>query len=119
MRGVITLQGMRMLEVACRNCDRRGRLSIARLIAQYGREDDGDLRALIAHDCPKMQKSSADIYDRCGVRAAALVLTARRPQDALGGRRAGEDDSDDVNDVKEGSALRRVSGPQAPPASLP
>jgi hypothetical protein len=27
----------------------------------------GDLRALIAHDCPKMQKPSSDIYDGCGV----------------------------------------------------
>ena len=39
--GVITLadmqaKGMRMLEVACRRCERRGRLSIARLIAEHG-----------------------------------------------------------------------------------
>jgi hypothetical protein len=27
-------KGMRMLEVACRRCERRGRLSIARLIAE-------------------------------------------------------------------------------------
>jgi hypothetical protein len=43
------------------------RHSIARLIAEHGREDYGDLRAIIAHDCPKMQEPSADIYDRCGV----------------------------------------------------
>ena len=72
MKGAITLgdmqaKGMRMLQVACRRCERRGRLSIARLIAAHGREDYGDLRALIAHDCPKMQKPPTDIYDRCGV----------------------------------------------------
>jgi hypothetical protein len=33
-----------LLEVPCRRCERRGRLSIARLIAEHGREDDGDLR---------------------------------------------------------------------------
>jgi hypothetical protein len=40
---------MRMLEVACRRCERRGRLSIARLIAEHGRDNHGDLRALIDH----------------------------------------------------------------------
>jgi hypothetical protein len=34
-----------MLEVAYRRCERRGRLSIARLIAEHGCEDYGDLRA--------------------------------------------------------------------------
>jgi hypothetical protein len=72
MKTMITLgdmaaKGITMLEVACRRCDRRGRLSIARLIAEHGREDYGDLRAIIAHDCPKMQNPTADIYDRCGV----------------------------------------------------
>ena len=65
--GEMADKGMTMLEVACRKCPRRGRLSIARLIAEHGRDDYGDLRALIAHDCPRMQKPSSDIYDRCGV----------------------------------------------------
>ena len=57
MQDVITLgdmanKGVTMLDVACRRCDRRGRLSIARLIAEHGRDDYGDLRALVAHDCP-------------------------------------------------------------------
>lgn len=60
MKTVITLGdmerwGMRMLEVACRQCERRGRLRIDRLIAEHGRDDHGDLRALIAHDCPRMR----------------------------------------------------------------
>jgi hypothetical protein len=60
-------KGMRTLEVACRRCERRGRLSIARLIAEHGRDEGGYLRQIIAHDCPKMQNPSSDIYDRCGV----------------------------------------------------
>jgi hypothetical protein len=57
--GMITLgdmanKGMTMLEVACRRCDRRGRLSIARLIAEHGRDDYGNLRQIIAHDCPRI-----------------------------------------------------------------
>jgi hypothetical protein len=72
MKTTITLgdmadKGMTMLEVACRKCPRRGRLSIARLIAEHGRDGPPDLRALIAHDCPKMQNPPHDIYDRCGV----------------------------------------------------
>jgi hypothetical protein len=50
--GDMKWRGMRMLEVACRRCERRGRLRIDKLIAQHGRDDHGDLRALIAHDCP-------------------------------------------------------------------
>jgi hypothetical protein len=64
MKTMITLgdmadKGMTMLEVACRRCDRRGRLSIARLIAEHGREDGVDLRALIAHDCPEDAEPAA------------------------------------------------------------
>jgi hypothetical protein len=69
--GVITLgdmraKGMTMLEVACRRCQRRGRLSIERLIREHG-SGVLDLRAIIAADCPKMRNRSASIYDRCGV----------------------------------------------------
>ena len=72
MKTMITLgdmaaKGMTMLEVACRRCDRRGRFSIARLIAEHGRDDHGDLRALIAADCPKMQNPSPNIYAQCGL----------------------------------------------------
>ena len=68
-------RGMRMLEIACRRCERRGRLSIARLIAEHGRDDHSDLCALIAHDCPRMQNPSVSIYERCALpRAAALVF---------------------------------------------
>ena len=64
--GEMADKGMTMLEVACRKCPRRGRLSIARLIAEHGREE-GNLRALIAHDCPRMREPQPSIYDLCGV----------------------------------------------------
>jgi len=68
---VITLddmraKGMTMLEVACRCCERRGRLRIERLIAEHG-AGELDLRAIIAADCPRMQNPSTLIYERCGV----------------------------------------------------
>jgi hypothetical protein len=69
--GVITLadmraKGMTMLVVACRRCERRGRLRIARLITEDG-DGDHELRRLIAHDCPRMLDPSVSIYERCGV----------------------------------------------------
>jgi hypothetical protein len=60
-------KGMSMLEVACRKCPRRGRLSIARLIAEHGRDENISLRAVIAHDCPRMQNPHPSIYEHCGV----------------------------------------------------
>jgi hypothetical protein len=68
--GVITLaemraKGMTMLEVACRRCERRGRLRIERIIAEHG-SGVRDLRAIIAADCPRMRNPSTPIYERCG-----------------------------------------------------
>ena len=70
-KGVITLgemraKGMTMLEVACRRCERQGRLRIERLIAEHEAEVL-DPRAAIAADCPRMRNPAASIYDRCGV----------------------------------------------------
>jgi hypothetical protein len=69
--GVITLgemgaKGMTLLEVACRRCERRGRLRSERLIAEHG-SGVLDLCAIIAADCPRMPNPSTSIYDRCGV----------------------------------------------------
>lgn len=69
--GVFTLGEMRakggtMLEVACRRCERRGRLRISRPIAEHG-SGMLDLRAIIAHDCRRMQDPSVSIYERRGV----------------------------------------------------
>jgi hypothetical protein len=56
-------KGMTMLEVACRRCERHGRLSIERLIREHG-AGVLDLGAIIAADCPGMRNPSASIYDR-------------------------------------------------------
>lgn len=69
MQTVITLGDMEakgMLQVACRRCERRGRLRIARLIVEHG-TGVLDLGAIIAADCPRMQNRSVSIYERCGV----------------------------------------------------
>jgi hypothetical protein len=64
--GDMRAKGMTMLAVACRRCERRGRLRIARLIAEYG-VDPPNLGELIAHDCPRMRDPSVSVYERCGV----------------------------------------------------
>ncbi len=77
MNGVITLgemqaRGRTMLEAACDRCGRRGRLRSARLIAEHGATDYGDLRKLIARDCPRMRDPSVSIYGRCRVQFPEL-----------------------------------------------
>jgi hypothetical protein len=34
---------------------------------RHGRDDHGDLRRSIAHDCPRMQDRHVSPYERCGV----------------------------------------------------
>jgi hypothetical protein len=63
---------MTMLEVSCDRCGRRGRLRIARLIAEHEAEEHGDLRRLIARDCPRMQDAETPIYERCRVKFPEL-----------------------------------------------
>jgi hypothetical protein len=68
-RGAFTLAEiaakLTTLEVACSRCERRGRLSLARLIEQHGAEASlGDLREVIAQGCPRLVATS--VYDRCG-----------------------------------------------------
>jgi hypothetical protein len=54
-----------MLEIACRQCERRGQLSVARLIKQYGDMRLPELRYILAADCPRAEAVS--ISDRCSV----------------------------------------------------
>ncbi len=55
-----------MLEIACRRCERRGRLRMARLIEQYGADMRlPELRYILAADCPRVVADR--VYDRCGV----------------------------------------------------
>ncbi len=56
------------LELVCDQCGRRGRYSVAGLIAKPGDARLPDLAAQIA-DCPKAR--TASIYDRCKLRWAA------------------------------------------------
>jgi hypothetical protein len=55
-----------MLGVACKRCDRRGRLNVAKLIDRHGADARlPDLKEVLAGNCPK--RGSAAIHDRCGV----------------------------------------------------
>lgn len=54
-----------MIPVACNRCDRRGRLSTARLLAEHGPGLPGpELRRVLAADCPRMIASA--MHDPCG-----------------------------------------------------
>jgi hypothetical protein len=65
-----------MLEVSCNCCDRRGRLSIGRLLAEHGPELPGpELRRIIAHDCPR--RVAGKIPDVCGVHFPRKVALTR------------------------------------------
>jgi hypothetical protein len=54
-----------MLEVACRRCERGGRLQVAKLIEQHGDMRLPELRYILAGDCPKA--AVASISERCSV----------------------------------------------------
>jgi hypothetical protein len=54
-----------MLDVACRRCERRGRLSVTRLIEQHGDMRLPELRLILPGDCPRVVADR--IYDRCGI----------------------------------------------------
>jgi hypothetical protein len=55
-----------MLDVACRRCERRGRLRLDRLLAEHGPEMPlPELRMILAGDCP--HAGSVSIYDKCRV----------------------------------------------------
>jgi hypothetical protein len=55
-----------MLEVACRRCERRRRLRVARLIERLGADMRlPELRYILASDCPRVIADR--VYDRCGI----------------------------------------------------
>ena len=54
-----------MLEIACRRCERRVRLSVARLIEQHGDMRLPELRYILAGDCPHADEVS--ISEQCSV----------------------------------------------------
>ena len=68
-KGTITLAQVAvkttMLDIACSHCDRRGRLNVQKLIAEYG-ADIGlpELKGKLSKGCPRLQNLS--IHERCG-----------------------------------------------------
>jgi hypothetical protein len=54
-----------MLEVACRLCERRGRLRLSQLIEQHGDMRLPELRYILAGDCPHAE--AVAIGERCNV----------------------------------------------------
>ena len=54
-----------VLEVACSRCERRGRLQVDRLLAQYGDMELPELGRVLAGDCPKAAVVS--ISDQCDI----------------------------------------------------
>jgi hypothetical protein len=58
--------GVLHLDVACSRCDRRGRLSVARLIHEHGAGTPiRDAVARINADCPKREMHG--VMDRCDI----------------------------------------------------
>ena len=69
-RGSITLGELvgkfDMLDVACKRCDRHGRLRLDRLIDEHGAETGlPDLWIALAGDCPRA--NSTAMHDRCAI----------------------------------------------------
>jgi hypothetical protein len=87
MPGALTLSAIASLathlDVACSCCERRGRLSIARLIRDHGAAAGlPSLRRAIAADCRKMIVDK--FHDLCGVHfpgLSALTAGSARPAD--------------------------------------
>jgi hypothetical protein len=74
--GVITIGQLprfrSALNVACNRCERRGRLSVRRLIADHGPElPVPELRRIIAADCPRMIEGK--MHDVCGIHFPELA----------------------------------------------
>jgi hypothetical protein len=63
---------LHMLQVACNRCERTGRLSIDRLLAEHGAAMPiPELRHIVAADCPRMIEGK--IADPCGVHFPGLA----------------------------------------------
>src|SRR3954468_20286709 len=65
-----------MLEVVCSRCERRGRLQVDLLVAQYGDAELPELRLILAGDCPRAGLGRLDQRSvRHLLSAAPRVLT--------------------------------------------
>ena len=72
-----------MLEVACRRCERRGRLRLSRLIEQHG-----DMRLILPRDCPKAEAPS--VGERCSIYFRSCFLKIPPTNSAPAGKGAHE-----------------------------
>ncbi len=70
-----------LLEIACRRCERRGRLQIDRLIEQHGDMRLPELLVILPGDCPK--RETVSISERCGVYYPQLLRLWERTGKSL------------------------------------
>ena len=75
-KGVVTLGELvgrvERLEIRCRRCERRGRMRLARLIADHGAGTGlPDLAVRLAADCPKAE--TPNLGERCFVHFPQLL----------------------------------------------
>jgi hypothetical protein len=77
--GTVTLSDVisPTLTLVCALCDRRGVLSVGRLMAKHGDAKLPDLRAFLSADCAKNQ--SADFTNRCQGLFGPTELRRERP----------------------------------------
>ena len=54
-----------VLEVACRRCDRYGRLRLSQLLEQHGDMRLPELRLILPGDCPKI--AAPTVGERCSI----------------------------------------------------
>lgn len=75
--GRVADAGLALLAVSCDRCGRRGRLRVARLLAEWGRlAPVADVVDEARRDCPRWLAQDPDPYDRC--RAVCPDLSALR-----------------------------------------
>jgi hypothetical protein len=61
----VAAAGFTQIDVVCTKCDRRGRVSVARLLAEHGPDRPlPGLPQVIAANCPRVV--AGRIYDQCG-----------------------------------------------------
>lgn len=80
--GKVAGHGATMLTLACRKCERQGRLSVARLMAEWGEHAAlADIMDEATADCPR--RGETRIYELCGVcmpELPALLRVAKESQ---------------------------------------
>jgi hypothetical protein len=76
--GEVAERGAEMIEIRCRRCDRQGRRSVARLLAEYGPLTPvSETMGAQIGDCPK--REAHNIAERCNVYRLDLSRLFFRP----------------------------------------